>query len=192
MNTVQDTREYLLKYNIKPSMQRMAIMDFLIANRIHPTADEIYNAGIRRFPRCQTTVYTMLKLFTEQGAVKALVIDEKNVRFDIDTTSHAHFMCLGCGCVYDLPIENQEAIQLEGVGELTITEIHSYYKGYCKKCAEGKAEKTYYYYIKKCVMKKFICTVCGFVDEETEALNFVLNANNRRVNSRNWLKLKEL
>ena len=141
MNTVQDTREYLLKYNIKPSMQRMAIMDFLIANRIHPTADEIYTALYPTIPTLsKTTVYNTLKLFTEQGAVKALVIDEKNVRFDIDTTSHAHFMCLGCGCVYDLPIENQEAIQLEGVGELTITEIHLYYKGYCKKCAEGKGK----------------------------------------------------
>ena len=141
MNTVQDTREYLLKYNIKPSMQRMAIMDFLIANRIHPTADEIYNALYPTIPTLsKTTVYNTLKLFTEQGAVKALVIDEKNVRFDIDTTSHAHFMCLGCGRVYDLPIENQEAIQLEGVGELTITEIHLYYKGYCKKCAEGKGK----------------------------------------------------
>lgn len=57
-----------------------------------------------------------MKLFVEQGAVKALMIDEKNVRFDIDTSRHAHFMCLECGCVYDLPIENQEAIQLEGVG----------------------------------------------------------------------------
>ena len=79
-----------------------------------------------------------MKLVTEQGAVKALVIDEKNVRFDIDTSSHAHFMCLGCGCVYDLPVENQDAIQLEGVGELIITEIHLYYKGYCKKCTEEK------------------------------------------------------
>ena len=86
----------------------------------------------------KTTIYNTMKLFTEQGAVKALVIDEKNVRFDIDTSSHAHFMCLECGCVYDLPVENQDAIQLEGVGELIITEIHLYYKGYCKKCAEEK------------------------------------------------------
>ena len=28
MNTVQGTREYLLKYDIKPSMQRIAIMDY--------------------------------------------------------------------------------------------------------------------------------------------------------------------
>lgn len=137
MNTVQGTREYLLKYDIKPSMQRIAIMDYLMTHRVHPTADEIYNALYPTMPTLsKTTIYNTMKLFSEQGAVKALVIDEKNVRFDIDTSSHAHFMCLGCDCVYDLPIENQEAIQLEGVGELIITEIHLYYKGYCKKCAE--------------------------------------------------------
>ena len=137
MNTVQGTREYLLKYDIKPSMQRIAIMDYLMEHRVHPTADEIYNALYPTMPTLsKTTIYNTMKLFSEQGAVKALVIDEKNVRFDIDTSSHAHFMCLGCGCVYALPIENQEAIQLEGVGELIITEIHLYYKGYCKKCAE--------------------------------------------------------
>ena len=99
MNTVEGTREYLLKYNIKPSLQRMAIMDYLMAHRVHPTADEIYNALYPTMPTLsKTTIYNTMKLFTEQGAVKALVIDEKNVRFDIDTSSHAHFMCLECGC----------------------------------------------------------------------------------------------
>lgn len=139
MISILDTREHLMKFHIKPSIQRMAIMEYLIGHRTHPTADEIYNALYQSMPTLsKTTVYNTLKLFTEHGAVKALVIDEKNVRFDIDTSSHAHFMCLGCGCVYDLPIENQEAIQLEGVGELIITEIHLYYKGYCKKCLEEK------------------------------------------------------
>ncbi len=141
MDTIHDTQKYLLKYNIKPSLQRMAVMDYLIVHRVHPTVDEIYNALYPKMPTLsKTTVYNTLKLFSEQGAVKALVIDEKNIRFDIDTSNHAHFMCLGCGCMYDLPVENQEAIQLEGVGELVITEIHLYYKGYCKKCAEQKGK----------------------------------------------------
>ena len=138
MNTVQGTREYLLKYDIKPSMQRIAIMDYLMTHRVHPTADEIYNALYPTMPTLsKTTIYNTMKLFSEQGAVKALVIDEKNVRFDIDTSSHAHFMCLGCGCVYDLPIENQEAIQF-----IFIT------RGIVKN-APKRTEKTYYYNIKK-------------------------------------------
>ena len=139
MNTNINARDYLEKCGIKPSLQRIAIVEYLMENRIHPTADDIYHALCIQVPTLsKTTIYNTMKLFTEQGAVKALVIDEKNVRFDIDTSSHAHFMCLGCGCVYDLPVENQDAIQLEGVGELIITEIHLYYKGYCKKCTEEK------------------------------------------------------
>ena len=114
----KEALDTLQNYGIHPSVQRIAIMDYLMVHRVHPTADEIYNALYPTMPTLsKTTIYNTMKLFTEQGAVKALVIDEKNVRFDIDTYSHAHFMCLGCGCVYDLRIENQEAIQLEGVGE---------------------------------------------------------------------------
>lgn len=137
MSTIASAKNYLLQYGIKPSVQRLAIVDYLIANRIHPTADEIYNALYMEIPTLsKTTVYNTLKLFTEQGAVVILVIDEKNIRFDIDTSRHAHFLCLGCGCIYDIPVENMEAMQLEGVGELTITETHLYYKGFCKKCIE--------------------------------------------------------
>ena len=34
----------LLEYNIKPSMQRIAIMEYLMEHRTHPSADEIYTA----------------------------------------------------------------------------------------------------------------------------------------------------
>lgn len=134
---IGDVREYLMQYGVKPSVQRMAVMGYLTANRTHPTADEIYMALYAKIPTLsKTTIYNTLKLFARQGAVMQLVIDEKNVRFDIDTSCHAHFLCLGCGCIYDIPVDNMAAIQLEGVGELTIKETHLYYKGLCKKCLE--------------------------------------------------------
>lgn len=133
---------YLSDYGIKPSQQRLAIMDYLIANRVHPAADDIFNALSVSMPTLsRTTVYNTLRLFVDQGAVQVLGIDDKNVRFDIDTTNHAHFKCLDCGCVYDVPVKNIEAITLEGIGELKITETHLYYKGYCKKCCENSEKK---------------------------------------------------
>lgn len=141
MNINISPSDYLLTYSIKPSIQRIAIMEYLMNHRIHPTVDDIYNALYASIPTLsKTTVYNTLWLFVKQNAVKSLVIDEKNVRFDIDTSHHAHFMCLDCGCVYDIPVENIEAMTLDGVGELTITETHLYYKGFCKKCLE-KQEK---------------------------------------------------
>ena len=41
-------------------------------------------------------------------------------------------------------------------------------------------------------MKKFICTVCGYVHEGDEARNFVLSVNNRKASSKNWLKQRVL
>lgn len=134
--TISSTaRNYLLDYGIKPSIQRMAIVEYMMENRIHPTADEIYNALYVKVPTLsKTTVYNTMKLFTEQGAVLALVIDDKNVRFDIDTSVHAHFQCNHCNKIFDIPLKDHELLQVKQIGELAVTESHLYYKGYCKAC----------------------------------------------------------
>lgn len=128
-------QEYLQSYGIKPSLQRIAIMEYLLENRIHPTADEIYSALYVKVPTLsKTTVYNTLKLFVEQGAVLLLMIDDKNVRFDIDTSCHAHLQCSDCNRVFDVPVGNLELLQAKQSGDFLITEIHLYYKGYCRDC----------------------------------------------------------
>ena len=42
MNTNINARDYLEKCGIKPSLQRIAIVEYLMENRIHPTADDLY------------------------------------------------------------------------------------------------------------------------------------------------------
>ena len=78
MNKIENISEYLLNYQIKPSMQRLAIMEYLLANRIHPTAEDVYHALYPKIPTLsKTTVYNTLNLFVAQGALRMLVIDEK-------------------------------------------------------------------------------------------------------------------
>lgn len=140
MNTNLSAQEYLQNFGIKPSLQRIAIAEYLMDNRIHPTVDDIYNALYIKVPTLsKTTVYNTLKLFAEQGAVLALVIDDKNVRFDIDTSCHAHFQCCGCNRVFDIPVEKTELLQVSEIDDLLITESHLYYKGYCKDCRNKMA-----------------------------------------------------
>ena len=43
--------DYLISYNIKPSVQRIAIMD-LLAHKTHPSIDEIYLRYARTFQPC--------------------------------------------------------------------------------------------------------------------------------------------
>ena len=137
MNTNINARDYLEKCGIKPSLQRIAIVEYLMENRIHPTADDIYHALCIQVPTLsKTTVYNTLKLFADQGAVQVLTIDEKNTRFDADISQHGHFKCKICGEIYDLPKEYFSIIPTGKVGEFEVDEVQVYYKGYCKKCRQ--------------------------------------------------------
>ena len=131
--------DYLLSFNIKPSVQRLAIMEYLLKHRTHPSIDEIYLSLCNDIPTLsKTTVYNTLKLFVEHGAASMLTIDEKNACFDSDTSRHSHFLCKGCGKIFDMPF-NAEALMTDKMEEdgFAVHEIHQYYKGYCPKC-KGK------------------------------------------------------
>lgn len=126
----------LLAHNIKPSMQRIAIMEYLMEHRTHPSVDDIYTALSPSMPTLsKTTVYNTLKLFAEQGAALMLTIDERNANFDGDTSAHAHFLCKKCGKIYDLAYSKLiEKINHPNLDGHQVNEQHYYCKGICNNC----------------------------------------------------------
>jgi len=133
---MKETYNKLASLNIKPSVQRIAIMDYLLTHRTHPSAEVVYGDMHDTMPTLsKTTVYNTLKLLAEHGAALMLTIDENKVSFDGDTSPHAHFLCSKCGKIYDLLIPKtiENGIQVEIDGHI-ITETHYYYKGICKNC----------------------------------------------------------
>ena len=82
-----DVIKRLQNHNIKPSVQRIAIMSYLMEHRTHPSVDEIYTALAPSIPTLsKTTVYNTLKLLSEQGAAQTLTIDERNTCYDAETS----------------------------------------------------------------------------------------------------------
>lgn len=137
MNT-SNTIDYLLTHNVKPSVQRIAIMEYLLEHHTHPTAEEIHTALSSSIPTLsKTTVYNTLRLFVDNNAATMLTIDERKVCFDGDLTPHGHLLCKCCGRVYDVTTAEQTALNqpvyLEGH---EVTEVHTYYKGICKVCKQ--------------------------------------------------------
>ena len=135
--------EYLLSFKIKPSVQRIAIMDYLVKHHTHPCVDEIYLALCKEIPTLsKTTVYNTLKLFVEHGAAKMLTIDERNACFDSDLSTHAHFQCKSCGKIYDLPykVQTEDVKRLEDNGFI-VEEVHCYYKGLCPNCSDAESNR---------------------------------------------------
>jgi len=130
------THHYLRQFSIKPSVQRAAVMDFLLKNRIHPTIDEIYSALSPMMPTLsKTTVYNTLDLFVERGAVRALAIDEKNARYDVDISAHAHFLCRNCGAICDIFDLKPTLFELPESSKLKIDTVEISYFGICESCS---------------------------------------------------------
>lgn len=138
---MKNSGEYLKSKNIHFSQQRLAIMDFLMKHRTHPTAEEIYSALYPQMPTLsRTTVYNTLRLFAENNAIQVINIEEKNARFDACTDAHAHFLCQHCGAIYDIdpdpsahdtPTMAQANSHLKG---FIVTTTQIYHKGVCPKC----------------------------------------------------------
>ena len=114
----------------------MAVMEYLMTQYTHPTADMIFSDLSPNIPTLsKTTVYNTVKLLAEQGAISTINIDEKNLRYDGNISQHAHFRCKNCACIYDMPILNLKARHFEkDMKNFAITETQLYYKGLCKKC----------------------------------------------------------
>jgi Fur family transcriptional regulator, peroxide stress response regulator len=127
--------DILVKHDIKPSLQRLAVMNYMLTHFTHPTVDEIYNSLSSSIPTLsKTTVYNTLTLFEEQGVVLQLEIDKKNIRFDGNTVYHAHFRCKQCGVIIDIFNQKEADLVLNDYPDLTIDEVQIYYTGCCKSC----------------------------------------------------------
>lgn len=133
-------KKYLRNHNIKPSTIRLKILKYLIENRTHPTVDEIYVNLIEDIPTLsKTSVYNTMELFLKNNIVTLVTIEEKETRYDIDTSLHGHFKCESCGRVYDFFI-NIENIKEKGIENFAVLDRRFYYSGICKKCKIIKEE----------------------------------------------------
>lgn len=133
---MKTAKEHLVKLGIRPSVQRVAVMNYLLKNRTHPTVDEIYQALVSDIPTLsRTTVYNTLHLLHEHGAILALCIDGINAHFDGYTHPHAHFMCTNCHKVYDVELDDTEFVERNAPRNAAkLLDAHIYYKGICDKC----------------------------------------------------------
>lgn len=102
VNKVEFAIAELKKSEIRITPQRYAILEYLIENHTHPTADEIYQALVSRFPNMSVaTVYNNLRLFTKIGFVKEMSFGDVSSRFDFTSTQHYHAICETCGKIVD-------------------------------------------------------------------------------------------
>lgn len=94
------------------SKQRNLILDILRANRVHPTAEWIYEQARVIMPSIGlATVYRNLKQLVEAGEIERITGADGVERFDGDMHRHYHLKCRRCGRLYDLQGKNPQAAE---------------------------------------------------------------------------------
>ena len=127
-----NTSNILKEYNIRPSIIRVMIFDYLKSTKSHPTVDDIFNELSPKIPTLsRTSVYNTVKLLTQNNLALALTIDSEQSRYDADTSVHGHFMCDSCKKVFDFQLDKIGFDELHG---FDIKDKNVYFSGTCKNC----------------------------------------------------------
>ena len=129
-----DTVEVLKSHDVKPTVVRIKVYDYLTGEKNHPTADTVYKNLVREIPTLsKTSVYNTMDLFLDRNLVQAITIEENETRFDADTSDHGHFKCTSCGNVHDFRFSSA-GISHDLPETFTVENRQLYFLGLCPDC----------------------------------------------------------
>ena len=131
------THQKLREHGLQPSKARVAIYEWLTSHPVHPTVDVVYNALRSHLSTLsRTTVYNVLHAFVECGLADKVHSEDLELRYDGNTSCHAHFKCTQCGSLTDLDSIPDSVPQEVGLpkGYLTRTTAVTLW-GLCPKCS---------------------------------------------------------
>ena len=132
--SIEFLTDQLKKKGIRPSVQRLKVLEYLYREGGHPTVDEIYRALTPDIPSLsKVTIYNTLHTFIEAGLVRVVDIDDSETRYDITLNNHGHFLCVACGTIYNFQV-NIDQVPIEGLNQFEITQKNVYFKGICPNC----------------------------------------------------------
>ena len=101
----QELSTALRQNGICPTQQRLAVYEYLIEHRTHPTADTVYRALVKEQPSLsRTTVYNTMRALAKAGLIRVVTIDAEEQHFDAGVEDHGHFRCSACGELFDFPL----------------------------------------------------------------------------------------
>lgn len=119
------------------TLQRSAILEELRRERFHPTADEVYERVRQRFPRISLgTVYRNLQVLVNDGLIRKVEADGRQMRFDGTLDEHQHIRCLSCGRLDDvgfsLKQESMDSVSAESGYDVKGCAVM--FEGLCPRC----------------------------------------------------------
>jgi len=124
---------------LKLTPQRVAIVQELVQDPTHPTAQELYERLRRAQPTMSfATVYNTLDALAAAGLCSSLALSPGASRFDANMAPHDHLVCDGCGLVRDVHRmvgKAAEALPPPPTDGFQVRAVEQIYRGLCADCA---------------------------------------------------------
>src|SRR5690348_2409343 len=131
-----EMKRRLAASGLRSTPQRHAVMAFLMEQKRHPTATEIFAAVNRVHPRSsRATIYNNLRDLVEAGLVREVAVEGRAARFDAKGAQHHHFICDHCGNVEDVDWYDVPRPVPASLGKRVLRECELILRGLCTKCA---------------------------------------------------------
>lgn len=138
---MKELKQLLLERGIKPTYQRIKILEYLKKYNTHPTVDMIFTALYNKVPTLsKTTVYNTLDVFNKNGILDIITITGSEQRYDYNVQPHHHFLCKECASIIDIDVKCPYFSKWT-TEEHKIEEVHGYFKGVCKDCLKNEEVK---------------------------------------------------
>jgi Fur family peroxide stress response transcriptional regulator len=86
--------------------QRLALLEMLIHSDEHPSAAQLYEKLLARFPTTSlATVYKTLALLRDMGEITEISFSDGDTHYDgSNPTPHIHLICTQCHRISDAPL----------------------------------------------------------------------------------------
>jgi Fe2+ or Zn2+ uptake regulation protein len=136
MLSVDRLCEQLKSHGRRLTPQRRAIIQVLLEDAAHPTAEQIF-ARVRQImpDMSHATVYNTLHELVEMDLLQELDLGLGERHYDFTTDDHAHLICVGCGRVEDVPCDYEAmAIPPENTHGFHVFDCNVIFRGYCPAC----------------------------------------------------------
>ncbi len=115
--------------------QKSAILEYLKSSTHHPSAEEIYlDLKILHPELSRSTVYRNLSQLAEDKLIERMGLQSECDRYDGNRSPHNHFICTGCGKIYDCGKESISVTEAEKFGDIDSFTVYFY--GICRECKE--------------------------------------------------------
>lgn len=143
-NESEVLKKHIQGHQLKLTRQRKMILDTLLTLPRHVSADEIYEASVKKNSSIGlATIYRTLHLLSEAGLIQVREFGDGQARYELayNHHHHDHLVCIDCGKIIEfenMDIEYlQEQVARKHSFKIQRHKLELY--GECKECQERAA-----------------------------------------------------